>query len=114
MNEPSSGSALRWIPIGKPDALQFNPGAVVKVEGQEVAVFALPEAPGSYAAILNSCPHAGAALAEGHLSNGEVSCPWHGWRFDLRTGVCKTIAEDSTRAFPVRLRDGALELGWPV
>lgn len=112
MKDASQAGATRWIPIGKPESLQFSPGAVVKVEGQEVAVFALDGA--NYAAILNSCPHAGAALAEGHVSDGEVSCPWHGWRFDLRTGVCKTIAEDSTRAFPVRLRDGVLELGWPM
>jgi nitrite reductase (NADH) small subunit/3-phenylpropionate/trans-cinnamate dioxygenase ferredoxin subunit len=114
VTDTPSGSATRWIPIGKPEALSFTPGATVNVEGQEVAVFAVPEAASGYCALLNSCPHAGAALAEGHVSNGEVSCPWHGWRFDLRTGVCRTIAEDSTRAFPVRLRDGVLELGWPA
>ncbi len=111
MNVNESPPSLRWVPVGRPDALRFEPGAVVTVENQEIAIFPRAEGDGGYCALANSCPHAGASLAEGHLSDGEVSCPWHGWRFDLETGNCKTIAEDSTRAFPVRLQDGVLEIG---
>jgi nitrite reductase (NADH) small subunit/3-phenylpropionate/trans-cinnamate dioxygenase ferredoxin subunit len=102
---------VRWLPIGRPDALSFNPGAVVQVEDHELAVFPLASAASGYCAVLNSCPHAGASLAEGHVSGDEVTCPWHGWRFDLATGACKTIAEDCTRAFAVRLNDDILEVG---
>lgn len=109
MTHPQS---LRWLPIGRPDALRFDPGAVVQVEGHELAIFPLAGAECGYVALLNSCPHAGASLAEGHVADGEVSCPWHGWRFDLATGTCRTIAEDSTRTFPLRVNDGVLEVGF--
>lgn len=98
----------RWVAVGRLDSLRFAPGAVVKADEHELAVFATGD---GYCALLNSCPHAGASLAEGHVSDGEVSCPWHGWRFDLATGTCKTVAEDSTRAFPVRVVDGVVEVG---
>jgi len=32
------------------------------------------------------CPHAGADLAEGGLAHGRVSCPKHGWKFDVVSG----------------------------
>lgn len=111
MNDSALDPGLRWLAIGPPTALRFAPGAVVEVEGLEVAVFQVASAPSGYRAILNSCPHAGAALAEGHVDGDQVSCPWHGWRFDLSTGACRTCADDATRVFPVRLVDGVLELG---
>jgi len=32
------------------------------------------------------CPHLEGPLFQGSVAHGEVTCPWHGWRFDLRTG----------------------------
>jgi nitrite reductase (NADH) small subunit/3-phenylpropionate/trans-cinnamate dioxygenase ferredoxin subunit len=108
MVDPGS---VRWLAVGRPEALSFDPGSVVLVGGLELAIFKVAGAETGYCAVANSCPHAGASLAEGHLTDGEVSCPWHGWRFDLRTGHCKTIPEDSVRAFPLRFNDGILEVG---
>jgi nitrite reductase/ring-hydroxylating ferredoxin subunit len=101
-------TALRWVAVGRPETLRFAPGAVVCVEGQELAIFRLED---GYCALANSCPHAGASLAEGYVEGAEVACPWHGWRFDLRTGACRTIPQDSTRAYAVRVCDGVLEVG---
>jgi nitrite reductase/ring-hydroxylating ferredoxin subunit len=49
----------------------------------EVAVFNVG---GAYYAIENSCPHQGGPLAEGWMEGPLVTCPWHGWCFDVRTG----------------------------
>jgi nitrite reductase/ring-hydroxylating ferredoxin subunit len=32
------------------------------------------------------CPHLEGPLFEGSISHGVVTCPWHGWRFDVATG----------------------------
>jgi nitrite reductase/ring-hydroxylating ferredoxin subunit len=32
------------------------------------------------------CPHLDGPLFEGSVANGAVTCPWHMWRFDLRSG----------------------------
>ncbi len=36
------------------------------------------------------CPHQLGSLAAAHLEDGVVTCPWHGYRFDVRTGDCLT------------------------
>ena len=49
----------------------------------EVAVFNVD---GRFFAIENSCPHQGGPLADGWLEGPLVTCPWHGWCFDVRSG----------------------------
>jgi glycine betaine catabolism B len=46
----------------------------------------LANANGKYHAIGNVCTHMGGPLAEGKLVENVVQCPWHGSRFDIRTG----------------------------
>ncbi|HEX2014234.1 MAG TPA: non-heme iron oxygenase ferredoxin subunit [Nitrososphaera sp.] len=41
---------------------------------------------GKYYAIGNVCTHEGGPLADGTLEGYEVECPWHGSKFDVRTG----------------------------
>ena len=41
---------------------------------------------GKYYAIGNVCTHEGGPLAEGTLDGYEIECPWHGSKFDVRTG----------------------------
>ncbi len=41
---------------------------------------------GQFCAAGDVCPHAGGPLSEGHLEGGQVTCPWHGSKFDLETG----------------------------
>lgn len=49
----------------------------------DVALF---NAGGQFYALENSCPHQGGPIAEGWLEDCEITCPWHGWCFDVRTG----------------------------
>ncbi len=39
-------------------------------------------------ALDNVCPHAGGPLGDGSLEGCELTCPWHGWTFDVTTGQC--------------------------
>ena len=59
-------------------------GRVVEVGERTVALFNVD---GTYYAIDNACPHRGGPLGEGDLDGPVVSCPWHAWRWDLRTGA---------------------------
>lgn len=49
-------------------------------------------------AIGNVCTHVGGPLAEGKLEGYEVQCPWHGSKFDIRTG--KVVRPPAMRAEP--------------
>lgn len=59
-------------------------------------------------ALNNECPHRGAPLHEGFLTDGIVSCPWHQWQFQLEDGRCRNIPGARVAAYPVEVRDGAI------
>ena len=53
---------------------------------------------GEYHAIDNLCLHRGGPLCEGPISGTVVTCPWHGWQYELTTG---TLIQDPSSASPV-------------
>jgi nitrite reductase (NADH) small subunit len=60
-------------------------GIVVEVNGKTLAVFNVD---GAFHAIDNTCIHRGGPLGEGDLEGSVVTCPWHGWQYDVTTGAC--------------------------
>ena len=64
---------------------ELPPGSAKEV-AYEGRIYALFNDAGVIAAIDGVCPHQGGPLAEGRLDGTTVTCPWHGWRFDVRTG----------------------------
>jgi nitrite reductase/ring-hydroxylating ferredoxin subunit len=50
----------------------------------EVALFNVG---GNYYALENACPHQGGPLVDGWVEGLTITCPWHAWCFDLRTGT---------------------------
>jgi len=56
---------------------------IFQFSGEEVCVVNID---GKYYAINNKCTHEGGPLADGKLEGYEVECPWHGSKFDVRTG----------------------------
>ncbi|MDZ4780025.1 MAG: Rieske 2Fe-2S domain-containing protein [Planctomycetia bacterium] len=49
-------------------------------------IVALFNVSGEVHALDGVCPHQGGPLGKGQLTGGIVTCPWHGWQFDVRTG----------------------------
>ncbi len=68
---------------------ELAPGSSKKIElnGKEIALFNIE---GTFHAIDDMCPHRGGSLSEGFIESGVVSCPWHGWQFQLANGECLT------------------------
>jgi nitrite reductase (NADH) small subunit len=63
---------------------------IAKVAGQWVAVFAAGD---DVIATQGRCPHASGPLHEGEVDGDRLTCPWHGWSFDLRSGACEEDPE---------------------
>lgn len=81
---------------------EIPPGAakIVVVLGHPVALFNVG---GSYYAISNICLHRGGPIGEGTLDGPVVTCPRHGWEYDVRTGRNIGNPAARLRTFAVRI-----------
>jgi nitrite reductase (NADH) small subunit len=82
----SSGGGLDFRRLGSVAELRAQDRLIATVGDQTVVVF---DVGGSLVAIPAECPHAGGPLCQGERAGGVLSCPWHGYNFDLRTGACE-------------------------
>ena len=73
---------------------------IVEVQGSQVAIFNLGS---QFCAIENLCPHRGGPVGEGDLDGNIVTCPWHGWQFDVTTGVSPVNPAAKVKTFPCKV-----------
>ena len=71
---------------------------LVVADGLDVALFRRGD---EIFAIGNECAHKGGNLCDGRVEGDIVTCPLHGWEFDLRSGACMTIPGESVPRFVV-------------
>jgi len=98
----------KWTPVLKETELADRATRKVDLEGRAILVYREGR---SIHALENACAHAGGPLDEGTITDGVVTCPWHGSRFRLTDGAC--IQGPST--FPqlqlqARIREGQVEI----
>ncbi len=77
-------------------------GKTVSVNGNDVALFNVD---GNFYAIDNTCPHRGGPLGEGFLEGDAVTCPWHGWRFNVTNGANIVMPNISVKAYKVKVEN---------
>ncbi len=96
---------MTWISAMPLERLRRDGKVVAKLGGKQIALFAARDA---IFACNNRCPHEGYPLREGTLDDACVlTCNWHGWKFDLRTGD-NLLKGDRLRTYPTRIADGAV------
>ena len=72
-----------WIPIAA--AADCPPGTCIeRVAGDRIV--AVANVDGRLHALDGLCPHQGGPLGRGTLHGTTLTCPWHGWQFDVTTG----------------------------
>ncbi len=82
------------------DALEAGRIIEIIIGGTAIAV---ANVGGQYYAISNTCAHADGPLGEGSLEGPIVTCPYHGWQFDVRDGGCKTHPNAKVPTYPVKV-----------
>ena len=63
---------------------------------------------GQYFACDNECPHQGSPLAGGIVKDGVISCPRHGYRFNLKTGDCPDMPGLTLKIYQTEVRGDEL------
>lgn len=81
---------------------ELPPGSAKEVE-HEGRIYALFNVEGKITAIDGICPHQGGPLAEGMLEGTTVTCPWHGWQFDVCTGKTQLGARIKQAVYEVKI-----------
>ena len=71
------------VVVGSTSEVQEGKLMHITAGGKEIVVTKLD---GNYYAMDNVCTHAGAELHEGELNSNELTCPWHGAKWDIKTG----------------------------
>jgi 3-phenylpropionate/trans-cinnamate dioxygenase ferredoxin subunit len=78
------------------------PGELAEVIIGGTAI-ALANVGGKFFAMSNSCPHAGGPIGDGKLDEHKVTCPYHGWSYDVRDGKCFVDADVKLPTYDVRV-----------
>lgn len=91
---------MSWLRIAS--VAECPPGQAIErvVGGQIVALFNVE---GTFHALDGICPHQGGPLGQGKLNGAIVTCPWHGFQFDVRTGCHATLPRMTQPKFAVRV-----------
>ncbi len=100
-----AGKALRETAREVSTGPVVTGGKRIEVDGKPIAVF---EVAGDLHGIDAVCPHEGGPLEQGVVEGGCVTCPWHQYRFNLKTGVCVTEPAFKVATYPMEKRDGNL------
>jgi nitrite reductase (NADH) small subunit len=96
-----------WIPIA--EASECPPGTSIErvADGRMVAIVNVE---GTWHAIDGLCPHQGGPLGTGTLCGTVLTCPWHGWQFDVTTGRHRISPTVRQAVHEIRERDGRIEV----
>ena len=73
----------QWVQVTNLESCPPGSATEWVVEDRVVALFNVD---GTLYALDGICPHQGGPLGKGKLTGSVVTCPWHGWQFDVRTG----------------------------
>lgn len=92
-----------WQDAGADEAIAEGSLHSVELPGASVL---LTRVEGTLKAFPNACTHLGMPLDGGTVQDGVLECPFHQFRYDLRTGECLTALEVQLVPLPVRTEHG--------
>lgn len=98
----------RWIPVAA--ATECPPGHSLEVIAGD-RVVALFNVDGEFYALDGVCPHQGGPLGAGELQGCVITCPWHGWQFNVRDGQHTFAPTVQQPRFQTRVQAGQVEIG---
>ena len=89
-----------FVTVAKASELKPGEAKVVEPNGKSIALFNVD---GKFHAIDNTCLHQGGPLGEGTCEGAVVTCPWHGWQYDVTTGVNQANPQVKVATYEVKV-----------
>lgn len=102
----------KWVDIGSESNYPAGDKQCLDVQGIPVVMCNVK---GKLLATINICPHAGLPLGEGDLAGKVLTCPFHGYTYNVETGVNIDMPDDlPLTTFETRVVDGRVEVQVPI
>ena len=97
-----------FVKVAKTSEIDDQCARCVEVGGKFLALFNLG---GEFYCIDDACSHEDGPLSEGLIEGGEVECPWHAARFDIKTGAATGApAFEGVATYKVRVDGDDIEV----
>lgn len=96
-----------FVTVAKTSEIAPGGRKIVEVRGIEIAVLNVN---GTFYAVGNTCPHEGGPVGEGEIADGEITCPWHAWQFNIKTGACVTTEDEAIPTYPVKVEGDEIKV----
>ena len=96
-----------WVTVAKPDDVEDGGLIEVELDGRPVAIARVGD---NFYALAGECPHQGGPMAQGELEGPILTCPWHNFRFDVRTGRTLDPPIGNCLKYELRQENGQLQL----
>ena len=106
-NESRSREGYSWKRVCELEQVPENT-AIERIVGRTVV--ALFRQPDRIYAMDGMCSHQGGPIAQGRVEHGCVTCPWHGWQYELETGIQTINRQPLQECFDTREVDGWIEI----
>ena len=91
----------QWVKVARQGDIEPGRAVVVELNRKKIAVFFVNNA---YYAVDDTCSHASGPLSEGEVNGLEVTCPWHGAKFNIQSGqALEEPACDNIQSYPLKM-----------
>ena len=96
---------MDFVPVARVEDIPPGTVRAVRAGDQELA---LAHCNGGFYAVQPQCLHLQGPLGHGELEGCVLTCPWHGWQYDVTTG-CNTMDEsECVERYEVKIEGDAV------
>jgi 3-phenylpropionate/trans-cinnamate dioxygenase ferredoxin component len=98
---------VQEVVVAGVDEIPEGSRKIVQVDELSIGVF---HQNGKWVALRNSCLHRGGPVCTGTLQEGILTCPWHGYTYELTSGILTLDRSTALETYPVEIREGEVRL----
>lgn len=98
-----------YIKVAKVNEMPPGTAREFHANGKVIALFNVG---GEYYALENTCLHRGGPLGQGALEDEVVTCPWHGWQYNVKSGAAIFNREIKVQTFKVKVEGDDIVVGF--
>lgn len=96
-----------FVTVANKDELKSGECKVVVLKNRTLALYNVDD---NYYATDNTCMHKGGPLGDGELDGIIITCPWHGWQYDVTTGENTWDSNTKVETFEVQIRADEVQI----